>query len=233
MIFHLFALLVVSVPVLAQVANPQPLLVGTWSSGSKNVVTGAGFAQPANASFIYPPTTGISYSFTSDGFYEIARYRFNGNATEPKCITGVMNWVHGTYAVQANGSIITTPFGDGYQQIQDPCAAVTNFVENYNATELYQMYQIFQDPVDGYKLHMFQFDGSPLAPQFQVSSTPNMLPTRMLRNVTAPVTTTNGFTTSKRKRSAGEKRWSQANAGLIVATSITIWIGSIVGPLLL
>lgn len=74
------------------------------------------------------------------------------------------------------------PLGDGFQQIQDPCAAVSNFIETYNLTEYYQSWRIFQDPVQGFKLHMFQFDGSPLAPQFQVSATPNMLPTQPLRN---------------------------------------------------
>jgi len=37
------------------------------------------------------------------------------------------------------------------------------------------------DQSAGPKLHMFQFDGSPLPPMFQVSVTPNMLPTRLLR----------------------------------------------------
>jgi len=164
-------------------AHNATSLSGTWSSGSRNVMTGAGFANPANASFIYPKTTGISYSFTDDGWYEIARYRFNGNGSEPTCITGVIGWVHGKYTLNSNGSITMVPLGDGYQQIQDPCAAVSNFVENYNITETYKQWRIFQDPVAGYKLHLFQFDGAPLAPQFQVSPSPNMLPTQLLRNV--------------------------------------------------
>ncbi|KAF8895239.1 chaperone for protein-folding within the ER, fungal-domain-containing protein, partial [Infundibulicybe gibba] len=161
-------------------------IVGTWSSGSKAVVTGPGFANPSNLSFTYPKTTGISYSFSADGFYEIARYRFNGNGSLPNCITGVIGWVHGHYILQQNGSITMTPLGDGYQQIQDPCAAVSNFIEPYNLTELYKAWQIFQDPTAGLKLHLFQFDGAPLAPQFLISATPNMLPTQLLRNVTPP-----------------------------------------------
>jgi hypothetical protein len=80
-----------------------------------------------------------------------------------------------------------TPLGDGFQQVQDPCAAISNFLETYNLTEYYKGWRIFQDPTQGYKLHMFSFDGSPLAPMFQVSTTPNMLPTRQLRNL--PTTT--------------------------------------------
>jgi len=217
----LFAL-VISAPVLAQGQSQAPIVYdsvhnatvisGTWSSGSQGVLTGPGFANPANQSFTYPKTTGISYSFT-DTYYEIARYRFNANGSEPTCITGVMNWVHGTYTLAPNGSIIMTPLGDGYQQIQDPCAAVSNFIEGYNDTELYQSWRIFQDPTTlGYKLHMFAFDGSPLPPQFLVSATPNMLPTQLLRNVSAShgSTTNAGLTTQNALKLSGaaQRSWS-------------------------
>jgi hypothetical protein len=171
-------------PIVYDSTHNATTIYGTWSSGSKGVTTGATFANPANMSFNYPKTTGISYSFTIDGFYEIARYRFNSNGSEPTCITGVIGWVHGTYTLNANGSISMLPMGDGFQQVQDPCAAVSNFIENYNLTEYYKGWRIFQDPTQGYKLHIFAFDGSPLAPMFQLSTTPNMLPTQQLRNVT-------------------------------------------------
>jgi hypothetical protein len=166
-----------------QYHNATPI-TGTWSSGSQAVQTGPGFANPAKETFTYPPTTGISYSFTPDGYYEISRYRFNSNGSQPTCIIGVVVWVHGVYTLNPNGSITMVPFGDGFQQVQDPCGAVSNFIQNYNDTEYYQSWQIFMDPVFGPKLHLFQFDGSPLAPQFQSSATPNMLPTQLLRNVT-------------------------------------------------
>lgn len=104
--------------------------------------------------------------------------------SEPNCITGIMQWVHGTYELPANGSIVMTPFGDGYQQIQDPCAAQSNFIEIYNFTEIYSQYRQFQDATQGLKLHLFEFDGTPVAPLFLLSQTPTMLPTRLLRNVT-------------------------------------------------
>ncbi|KAF8194215.1 chaperone for protein-folding within the ER, fungal-domain-containing protein [Pholiota molesta] len=161
------------------------VIYGTWSSGSKAVLTGSGFANPVNMSFNYPANTGVSYSFSQDGFYEISRYRFNSNGSDPTCITGVIGWVHGSYTLNPNGSISMIPMGDGFQQIQDPCAAISNFIEVYNQTEYYQSWRIFQDPNQGYKLHLFQFDGSPVAPQFQISTTPKMLPTQPLRNVAA------------------------------------------------
>jgi hypothetical protein len=157
---------------------------------------------------------------TANDFYEIARYRMVGNGTVPQCVTGVINWVHGTYTINPNGSITMVPFGDGYQQIQDPCAAQSNFVEAYNDTELYVMWQIFQDPQTGYKLHLFQYDGAPLSPMFQVSATPNMLPTQLLRNVTnlGPPTTSAGLTTQNAlKVNSGQRRWSLAGTMSIVS----------------
>jgi len=162
-------------------------LIGTWSSGSKRVTTGPDFANPANMTFNYPKTTGISYSFT-DQFYEESRYRFTSNGSEPTCITGIIGWSHGNYTLNPNGSMTLFPFRDGYQQIQDPCAAESeNFIETYMITqELYQNWMIFVDPTQGPKLHLFQFDGAPLAPMFKLSDTPNMHPTQLLRNVTDP-----------------------------------------------
>lgn len=228
----LFALLL---PLLVQAQSQTPIvydsihnattIVGTWSSGSQAVLTGAGFANPANQSFTYPKTTGVSYSFTADGYYEISRYRFNGNGSEPTCITGVIGWVHGTYSLLPNGSIVMTALPDGYQQIQDPCAAVSNFIEQYNQTELYQSWRIFLDPTtNGYKLHLFAFNGAPVAPQFLISPTPNMLPTQLLRNVSAPPTTStkDGLTSQNAiKLSGGALRSSGTKAvGVALGTFI-------------
>lgn len=129
--------------------------------------------------------------------------------------------MHGTYQVLANGSLIMTPFGDGFQQIQDPCAAQSNFIENYNDTELYLNWQIFLDTSTGYKLHLFQFDGTPVAPQFQISPQPNMLPTQLLRNVTAGFTTQDGFVATGSKSvlsvSNSARTWASLSVSTIVA----------------
>ncbi|EPQ54877.1 hypothetical protein GLOTRDRAFT_139339 [Gloeophyllum trabeum ATCC 11539] len=210
----LISLLAVAAPALA-----QDSFVGTWSSGSGAVVTGSGFANPGNLSFTYPKNTGISYSFTSDGFYEIARYRFSSNASQPNCITGVMNWVHGTYETQPNGSVVLTPFGDGYQQIQNPCGAVSNFIENYNDTELLSAWAVYAETT-GQRLYLYSYDGSPLAPQNLVSTTPNMLPTQRLRNVTGQVASSSGSSNGLNTQNAlavsgSERRWSVESAGLV------------------
>ncbi|KAH9480663.1 Protein rot1 [Psilocybe cubensis] len=189
-------------------------ITGTWSSGSKAVRTGQGFANPANMTFNYPKTTGISYSFTDDGFYEISRYRFNSNGSEPTCITGVIAWSHGKYTLNANGSISMSPFEDGFQQVQDPCAAISNFIEPFTTPEYYKGWRIFMDASQGPKLHMFQFDGTPLAPMFQVSVTPNMLPTQLLRNTDEPVI--------QRRSSAQGTSGSQWKAGVVAGAGLAL-----------
>ena len=130
----------------------------------------------------------------------------------PTCITGALQWVHGSYTLNNNGSITCVPFGDGFQQIQDPCAAQSNFVELYNQTEVYSLWQMFQDPTTGLKLHLYGADGIPVAPLFQVSTTPNMLPTRVLRSAPQPATTSDGLISSKKRgltySALNSKRWT-------------------------
>ncbi|KAF8207958.1 chaperone for protein-folding within the ER, fungal-domain-containing protein [Mycena galopus ATCC 62051] len=195
-------------------------IVGTWSSGTQKVVPGVGFANPAQETFTYPKTSGVGYSFSDDGWFEIARFRYLANSSYPECIVGTVVWAHGNYNLLDNGSIILTPLDDGYQQVQSPCTQdATNFIQNYNTTEMYMAWQIFTDVTFGPKLHLFQFDGTPVAPLFRLSDQPNMLPKQKLRNLeTQTVTTTSaGLVTvqtvvSKRKEprhdTAQRRGWS-------------------------
>jgi hypothetical protein len=152
---------------------------GTWSSGSKGVVTGPGFANPVSYSFEYPKTTGISYSFSTDGYFEEAQYRFNSNATDPRCVVGIVRFQHGKYSLFNNGSIMMYPIEeDGRIQVQNKCPSdgVSNAIYQFNTTVYMRSWRIFNDPKDGPKLHLFQFDGAPLAPMFLVQKDPIMLP---------------------------------------------------------
>ena len=156
---------------------------------------------------------------------------FQSSATRHKCITGLLNWHHGTYVVDDTvNSITLTPFGDGYQQIQNTCEAITNFIENYNMTEFYREYRMFQDPTDGYKLHLFDEGGAPYAPMFFKSATPNMHPTQSLRNVSAPPGT---GAVKNQKRNAGEMTSGPASVGLVVVALIVTLAGGVAGPLFL
>ncbi|PCH39670.1 hypothetical protein WOLCODRAFT_168065 [Wolfiporia cocos MD-104 SS10] len=157
------------------------VIYGTWSSGSGGVKTGPVLQiLPIGR---LPTQIPLGYRI-HDGYYEIARYRYTSNGTAPKCITGVMNWVHGTYVLESNGSIVLMPFGDGFQQIQDACAAISNFIEDYNDTELISSWGIFLDSMLGYQLQLYQYNGELLAQQNLILTTPSMLPTHNLRNTT-------------------------------------------------
>ncbi|KAJ7057685.1 chaperone for protein-folding within the ER, fungal-domain-containing protein [Mycena amicta] len=159
--------------------NTTPI-VGTWSSGTQRVVPGPGFANPAQETFTYPNTSGVGFSFSDDGWYELARFRYVANGSHPECIVGTIVWAHGNYDLLDNGSIVLTPIGDGYQQVQSPCNKDnSNFLQNYNITELFVSWRIFTDVTFGPKLHLFQWDGSAVAPLFRLSEEPNMLPNVM------------------------------------------------------
>jgi len=69
-------------------------LVGTWSSGSGAVLTGqfpdgvreqsltqSSFYNPMKRQFSVPPTSGYSYSFSQDGFFETAQFFYQSNRT--------------------------------------------------------------------------------------------------------------------------------------------------------
>jgi len=155
-----------------------------------NVTTGPTYADPSSKAFTFPVNTGISMSFDETSmWFEVLRYRMEGNGASPKCITVVLNWAHGQYQFNNNGSISFFPVEDGFQRIQEPCSANSDFTEDYHLQELYQSWQIFMDAIDGPKFHLFAFDSSPLPPMKLLSQTPNMLPLRLLRNTSTNTTT--------------------------------------------
>jgi len=161
-------------------------LVGTWVSGSQGVITGPSFVNPLNFSFNYPKVTGVSYSFTKDMFFEEAFYKFTVNSSQPNCITGVLQWQHGTYQPLANGSIVMNPIAsDGRQQVQDTCSPVSNIIQQFNATVLMSTWEIRTDEVLGKELLLYGFDGVPVQPLYPYANPPIMLPTQTLTaNVT-------------------------------------------------
>ena len=113
--------------------------------------------------------------------------------------------------------------GDGFQQIQDACAAQSNFVKFYNDTELYLTWNVVRDPTGGPKLYLFQFDGTQLAPMGQVSATPNMLPTQLLRNVTTnQFTSQNGFVSTGNSKKASSQVLSVSKAERVVSLSTAV-----------
>lgn len=164
-------------------------LMGTWSSGSQNVTTGLEFFNPITKDFTMPTTSGISYSFTNDGFFEEAKYQFTSNPTTNRCFKASLIWQHGTYALHPNGSLTLTPFpADGSIQVLDPCGAQTSSLYHYSEFELISSWYNYQDNHPGfmpagtsaYALQMQQFDGQKLPLMWLRNRPPNMLPTRQL-----------------------------------------------------
>lgn len=109
------SLILISAVVLSTQAAVDPKLTGTWSTKSRQVITGPvsvkfsingyllgkdnvsnlylcvqGFYNPSTDRLIEPSLTGISYSFTDDGFYEEAYYRAVSNRELPESCLGTI-----------------------------------------------------------------------------------------------------------------------------------------------
>ena len=163
-----------------------------------------------------PDLTGFSYSFTDDGHYEEAYYRAVANrktfpsplatkeislirictdtapkspATDPACPKGIMQFQHGSYTKNANGSLTLTPIGvDGRQLLSDPCNYQNSIFTRYNQSELFKTYEVLKDAYSqSQRLNLFGFDGAPLNPMYLAYKPPQMLPTETL-NPTASST---------------------------------------------
>ncbi|KAF2999781.1 Reversal of tor2 lethality [Curvularia kusanoi] len=166
-------------------------LVGTWSSKSNSTFTGPGFYDPVNDHFTEPKHTGISYSFTADGYFEESYYRAVANPGDPKCPKGIIQWQHGKFEKNADGSLKLHPIKvDGRQMFSDPCQYKNSVYTRYNATETFQRYEVRIDDYHKIKrLNLYKFDGSPLMPLYIAYTTPQMLPTTTLNPlVTATAT---------------------------------------------
>jgi len=178
-------------------------LVGTWSSKSNKTLTGSKFYDPVNEKLIEPERPGISYSFSADGFFEEAYYRAVANPNDPKCPSAIMQWQHGSFTKQPNGSLVLVPIAvDGRQLYYDPCAYDEAVYTRYNQSEMFERYEVFTDPYHNIpRLNLYQFDGSPIMPLYLVYSPPQMLPTKTLNPLTT-ATSGGAKATSKFKRSA-------------------------------
>ncbi|KAL9131593.1 MAG: hypothetical protein Q9175_006720 [Cornicularia normoerica] len=121
-------------------------------------------------------------------------------ATDPSCPQGIVQWQHGTYTKNANGSLTLTPFGvDGRQLLSDPCNNANAIFTRYNQIELFKDYEVVVDDYSkAQRLNLFAFDGSPLNPMYLAYKPPEMLPTQTL-NPTATASGAAATTTSTGK----------------------------------
>ncbi|CAI7596865.1 unnamed protein product [Penicillium pancosmium] len=173
-------------------------LVGTWTTKSKQVITGPGFYDPINDKFLEPNLTGISYSFDGKGHYEQAFYRAVANPTDPSCPSGIMQFQHGSYSVSADGSMKLHPIAsDGRQLLSEPCLKNTASYTRYNNTESFKSFSVSLDAYHQVpRLDLTQSSGTIMHPMFLAYRPPKMLPTNTLN----PMPTADSKDKSKSKK---------------------------------
>ncbi|KAG4439494.1 Reversal of tor2 lethality [Cadophora sp. M221] len=200
------SLLIAGACLASSVSALNAQLVGTWSTKSAKVLTGSSFYNPVNDSFIEPKHTGISYSFTADGFYESAYYRAIANPTDPKCPGAIMQFQHGSVVENADGSLTLTPISvDGRQLQSSPCDGDHSTYTRYNQSEKMEKYAVYTDPYSKLtRLDLYQFNGAPIQPMYLAFTPPRMLPTITMN----PTTTAGG---KKAKRTAGADPETEAS----------------------
>ncbi|SGZ49384.1 CIC11C00000005201 [Sungouiella intermedia] len=179
-------------------------LEGTWTSKSNTVFTGPGFYDPVDELLIEPALPGISYSFTSDGYYEEALYRITSNPQNHSCAVASITYQHGKYEILNNGSVVLTPIAvDGRQLLSQPCGDFPNEARyvRYVQPTWFKTYEVMISPYYGrYMLQIYQFDGSPMQPLYLAYKPPMMLPTYAL-NPTDKASETSSSLRKRVKRS--------------------------------
>ncbi|KAI9670962.1 MAG: Reversal of tor2 lethality [Alyxoria varia] len=186
----------------------DPQIVGTWTSKTGKVLTGPGFYNPNKEEMLEPDLPGISYSFTEDGYYETALYRALANPSDPACPKSMIQWQHGTFTQEPNGSLLLTPFAvDGRQMTSDPCKYDSSTFIRYRQPEVIKKYEQLLDKYnDRERLNLFQWDGTPTNPLWLAYRPPQMLPTSTLNptsGATGSPSQTGSSSKSKVKRSLG------------------------------
>ncbi|KAL8952275.1 MAG: hypothetical protein Q9222_001806 [Ikaeria aurantiellina] len=190
-------------------AQVDTQLTGTWTTKSRKVFTGPGFYDPVSEKMFEPSLTGFSYSFTDDGYYEVAYYRAGSNPQNPSCPKGVIQWQHGKYHKASNNSLILNPFAvDGRQLMSDPCTYGNAVYTRYHQQEIFKQYEVLVNPYDkATRLNLFGWDGAPMNPMYLVYKPPQMLPTQTLNPTSAPAATgtqPSGTSNSKRDLAGDE-----------------------------
>ncbi|KAI3617797.1 hypothetical protein CBS9595_003706 [Malassezia furfur] len=141
--------------------------------------------------FTVPAAAGISYSFTNDGHFEMAKLAYSSNAEKPDCFEAQLIWQHGTY-VSNTSTITMNPYkGDGAVQTVSPCNpeatrvqmsvySETEFISNWTTYIETQPAFLGNEDDTVYSMQMYAFDGQPYAKLYLVYDPPNMLPQEQL-----------------------------------------------------
>ncbi|KAK7206627.1 protein ROT1 [Myxozyma melibiosi] len=197
----LFLVLVASCVIPGSRASNVTSLTGTWTSKSDAVFTGPGFYDPVDELLVEPRLPGLSFSFTDDGYYEEAFYIVHSNPTTPGCPTAVLQFQHGEYVLNSNGSISMFPIAvDGRQLYSDPCTSNSSDYTRYSQFELYSEWNIVIDSYRGqYRLNLYEWDGTPVRPLYLAYRPPLMLPTVTMNPTTAAASSTSTSVSSRHR----------------------------------
>ena len=131
-------------------------------------------------------------------------------AMDPSCPQGIIQWQHGTYTQNSNGSLSLQPIAvDGRQLLSDPCNNANAVYTRYSQFELFQSFQVLTDAYSkAQRLNLFAFDGSPLNPMYLAYSPPQMLPTVTLNPTStssgAPASTGTGWSKLRKRYHGGD-----------------------------
>jgi len=111
-----------------------------------------------------------------------AYYPNKNTATEPRCPSAYLQWQHGEYMVNPDGSIDLHPIQvDGRQLKSDHCTNDKAIYTRFNQTERLKWYEVLTDSYRGKKrLNLYQSDGSPVNPMYLRFDSPQILPTTTL-----------------------------------------------------
>ncbi|KAK8243185.1 chaperone for protein-folding within the ER, fungal-domain-containing protein [Phyllosticta capitalensis] len=182
-------------------ADLDSALVGTWSSKSNKTLTGPGFYNPVNDTIIEPALPGMSYSFTSDGYFESALFRAVANPGDPSCPKGIIQWQHGSYTIEDSKLVLTPIKVDGRQLYSDPCNYDSGVYTRYNQTTTFKKYEVVTDKYHNIKrLNLWEWDGTPVMPLYIAYKPPQMLPTTTLNPTTSATGSSSSTSKSKVKR---------------------------------
>lgn len=165
---------------------------GTWASGAGNVLTGqnekgVAFFNPMRRHFAIPPTAGYSYSFTKDGFFEMAQFTYNTNPSHVDCFTASLVWQHGTYKYDGTNIKMSPYKGDGAIQTMGKCLDPQVQMDYYAEEDLGANVTVYTDndivfyPNESmYVLQMHAHNGKPLPRMYLRYRPPRMMPTRSI-----------------------------------------------------
>ncbi|WFD28637.1 hypothetical protein MNAN1_003650 [Malassezia nana] len=191
------ALVLLAICVLAQLvaadSTDPKSLVGTWSSGSGDVLTGqnpdgSSFYNPMKRQFSVPKNAGYSYSFTEDGFFETAQFFYQSNPTDPHCFNATLLWQHGTYNVSGHTLTMNPYKGDGAVQSMGQCLDPPVRLDYYSQVERMSNWTtfvetdvvFFPNAKSMYGLQMYKSNGIPVPKMYLQFRPPQMMPTQSL-----------------------------------------------------